>query len=391
MPVLASCPILSQIWGWMLPITPGKKRQGWSISHTWVSISSVPFFNNHSPSTHSFFNNFIQVWKPSILKIFLFAILGSGETLCSLFPWIFHVLYKIGIFLPRTATQGGLGWVLDTGSTQWFHQGLKAHEQSYCTLLHFLLLQWNVSAFTGEWEGSNIFSWLPNFLWKRKSDLKTWWQHPVETTAWEEGRAGSWTKLHRGTLQSSTEQGQWHSFLGRGILQAPKASPWSQKCPQALTLISSTLSLSGTLAAPRAGIQTPGFSHQPWNLIFLAWITRQVEHFCFWPFRGRYWPKLQPGWKATLIKATLYKQGTAGEFFPGIHLDLVLGAVPEPKHWECCSPGGWSTLDLWVQPLRSSCCAYRESYINPVFNSLPADSLLLSSSAATDSLIPGNL
>lgn len=40
------------------------------------------------------------------------------------------------------------------------------------------------------------------------------------------------------------------AFLGRGILQAPKASPPPQKCPQALTLISSTLSLSGTLAAP---------------------------------------------------------------------------------------------------------------------------------------------
>lgn len=225
---------------------------------------------------------------------------------------------------------------------------------------------------------------------------KIWFKNLMAAPSWNNslrrGQSRILNKAAQGdSVQSSTEQGQWHSFLGRGILQAPKASPRSQKRPQALTLISSTLSLSGTLAAPRAELQTPGFSHQPWNLIFLAWITRQVEHFCYWPFRGRYWPKLQPGWKATLIKATLYKQGTAGEFFPGIHLDLVLGAVPEPKHWECCSPGGWSTLDLWVQPLRSSCCAYRESYINPVFSSLPADSLLLSSSAATDSLIPGNL
>lgn len=155
------------------------------------------------------------------------------------------------------------------------------------------------------------------------------------------------------SVQCSTEQGQWHSFPGgRWLLQAPKATPQSQKCPQALALISSTLSLSGTLAAPRAGVQTPGFSQQPWDLIFLAWITIQLERFCCWLFKGRYWPKLQPGWKVTLIKPTLYKQGTQGEFFPGIHLNLLLGAVPEPKHWECCPPGLWSTLDWWVQPLR---------------------------------------
>lgn len=148
------------------------------------------------------------------------------------------------------------------------------------------------------------------------------------------------------SVQFSTGQGQWHSFPGGGwILQTPRATPRSQNCPQALALINSTLSLPGTLAAPRAGVQTPGFSQQPWNLIFLARITTQVEHFCCWPFKGRYWPKLQPGWKVTLIKPTLYKQGTRGEFFPGIHLDLVLGAVPEPKHRECCPPASWS---IWI-------------------------------------------
>lgn len=154
------------------------------------------------------------------------------------------------------------------------------------------------------------------------------------------------------SVQFSTEQGQWHSFPGEVNPPSPQGLTMTSEMPSGLDLDKSTLSLSGTLTAPRAGVQTPGFSHQPWNLIFLAWITRQVEHFCYWPFKGSYWPRLQPGWKVTLIKATLYKQGTGGEFFPGIHLDLVLGAVPQPKHWECCSPGFWSTLDLWVQPLR---------------------------------------
>lgn len=102
-------------------VTPGSVFPGFNFwSNTLVA--PTPFL------TTSFKSD-----KPSILKKFLFAISGSGETLCSLFPWIPHVLYKIGIFLPRTATQGGFGLFLDTGSIQWFHHGLKAHEQSYCT------------------------------------------------------------------------------------------------------------------------------------------------------------------------------------------------------------------------------------------------------------------
>lgn len=44
---------------------------------------------------------------------------------------------------------------------------------------------------------------------------------------------------------------------GTDFLGVNPPRPHFQKCPQAL--ISSSLSLSGTLAAPRAGIQTPGF------------------------------------------------------------------------------------------------------------------------------------
>lgn len=62
---------------------------------------------------------------------------------------------------PKRATQGGFGWFLDTGLTQGFHPGLKAHEHSYgISWCYFGVFQ----TFIGDWESSNIFSWLPNFL-----------------------------------------------------------------------------------------------------------------------------------------------------------------------------------------------------------------------------------
>lgn len=59
--------------------------------------------------------------------------------------------------------------------------------------------------------------------------------------------------------------------------------------------LSETLSVLHNLCCPMSSFF---FNIQVWKFIFLTWRTIQVEqYFCYWNFKGSYWPKLHPGWK----------------------------------------------------------------------------------------------
>lgn len=102
-------PFSHRIWGWMLPSTPWKDRADPSLTPGSIFQVIRKLIFNPSPlvaPTPSLTTTLFKSDKPSVVKSFLFAIPGSGETLCSLFPWAFDVLNRTGIFLPKTSHSG---------------------------------------------------------------------------------------------------------------------------------------------------------------------------------------------------------------------------------------------------------------------------------------------
>lgn len=72
-----------------------------------------------------------------------------------LFPWVFDVFYKIGIFLSQTRHSGGF-WLV---SGHWIYPVISPWVKStMSTAAAFSGVILECFYFTGDWKGSNIFS-----------------------------------------------------------------------------------------------------------------------------------------------------------------------------------------------------------------------------------------
>lgn len=224
MPVLASCPIFSQNLGMDVAQYPLERKDRADPSLTPGSIFQVirKLIFNPSPlvaPTPSLTTTLFKSDKPSVVKSFLFAIPGSGETLCSLFPWAFDVLNRTGIFLPKTSHSGRFWLVFG----HWTNPGISPRVKStWAQLWHFLVLFWNVSNFYWRLGKLKYFQLASKFFIEEKNWLKNLMAAPNLNNRLKREQSSTLNWAAQGdSVQFSTEQGLWHSFPWGGESSKP--------------------------------------------------------------------------------------------------------------------------------------------------------------------------